>query len=145
MITFQPGDVFLTRWFDEEKNTSPGYWNHSAILNHHGNVVEAIKDKGVIKEDFDKWLSEIDNYCVVRHIDAEIAKRASITCNNYIGKPYRLLTSTFTIIGKRRMNLGLNCVAVVRLAYRDAANMDYRVSFPDDFLNREAFRKIYGD
>lgn len=144
MITFQPGDIFLTRWFDEDKNTSPGYWNHSAILNHQGDIVEALIDKGVVKANFDNWVKEVDRYCVVRHFDFEAAKRASIACNNYIGKPYRLLTSTFTIIGKRRINMGLNCVAVVRLAYKDAIR-DYKVSFPDDFLNRGDFRKIYGD
>lgn len=145
MITFKPGDIFLTRWFDEDKNSSPGYWNHAAILDEHGNIVESLMDKGVVKQDFDEWFNSLESYCVVRYFDSQVALQAAREAAKYIGKPYRLITSTFTIIGPLRTQLGLNCVALVRLCYRDAAGYDTRVSFPDNFLEREGFRKIYGN
>lgn len=142
---FKPGDVFLTRWFDEEKNSSPGYWNHAAIMDHHGYIVESLKDIGVVKQDFDKWYNSLETFMPVRFIRNESkAYVAGEMSNYYLGKPYRFITSAFRFIGPIRENIGLNCVALVRLCYRDALGYDPRYFIPDDLLKSQDFRRVNG-
>ena len=141
-MIYKSGDVLLTRYIDEKLNGFPGYWNHVAIINHSGYVVESLMKTGVIKTNINDWFSGVEHFCLIRYKDPHIAYNSGKYVNNYIGKKYRMMTSLFRIIGNRRINMGLNCVSLVRLGYRSAMNRDPGWFIPDDIFNDIFFDTI---
>lgn len=139
---FEIGDVFLTRCNDEERNTSPGYWNHAAIY-CGDTVIESLREEGVVETSFEKWVAGVDRYHGFRYTGAMDARRAAaLAAQRHVGKPYRLVSSLFNILGPNRSH-SLNCVAVVRLCYKEALGIDPRWRIPDDIASDENFDLIF--
>ena len=75
----RPGDILAARWEDEERNGTPGFWNHLAIVGTDGTcVVEAQKSAdGVVTASINDFLERYSDVGVFRFFDSETARRAS--------------------------------------------------------------------
>ena len=134
----RPGDIFLTRWADEEKNTTPGHWNHAAILMDGWQIVEAqMAPNTVLVEDFDVFWNRYAEIVVLRvnHVlGHSIGLRMASNARLIVGSPYRKIASGFNFL--RRSGRGENCVSVVRKCYRDAVGDDPGWTYPDDIAKK---------
>ena len=76
----RPGDLLAARWEDEERNGTPGFWNHLAIVGADGScVVEAQKSAdGVVTASINDFLARYSEICVVRFFNSETARRAAV-------------------------------------------------------------------
>lgn len=141
MTTLQDGDIFISRWYEEEPNTSPGYWNHCAIY-CDGKVVESLNDRGVLEWGYGDWLLKMQRVIVLRQSREDIAETAALYAPTLVGKPYRFESSIFFFMPWWRINKGLNCVSVVRLCYARAFRKDPLWRFPDDIVADERFYSV---
>ena len=133
------GDVFLTRYHDEENNGFPGYWNHAAIY-YEGFIIESLMEIGVHKIPFDEWDKGVDKYIQLRTVyDSPYADKAGKHSLTMIGLPYRMVTSVFRFLWLSRIKEGLNCVTLVRLAWKKALGKDPRWLKPDDIARDKMF------
>ena len=75
----RPGDLLAARWADEDRNGTPGFWNHLAIVGTGGAcVVEAQKSAdGVVIAPIKCFLARYSDVCAFRFFDAETARRAA--------------------------------------------------------------------
>jgi hypothetical protein len=75
----RPGDILAARWADEERNGTPGFWNHLAIVGANGDcVVEAQKSAdGIVTAPINGFLARYSEVCVVRFFDSKTARRAA--------------------------------------------------------------------
>lgn len=135
------GDILLSRYLDDSRNTTPGKWNHSAIY-HNGSVIEAIDGQGVCTTEYYIWKSGVEQFIVLRPVFPSVGKLAGNYAPSLIGNKYRLLTSVFRHIGPFRIKKGLNCVSVVRLCYKHAFKDDPKWTLPDHILGDGRFKEI---
>ena len=142
MTNIKNGDIFITRYHDEEKNGFPGYWNHACIYND-GMIIEALMEIGVHTIPFEEWVKGVDRYIQLRYKGkekkAQVAGKHALTM---IGLPYRMVTSVFVFLTPWRIKKGVNCISVVRLAYKKAFKEDPGWVKADDILEDEMFNKI---
>ncbi|MBQ2791402.1 MAG: hypothetical protein IJE97_17340 [Thermoguttaceae bacterium] len=75
----RPGDILAARWEDEERNGTPGFWNHLAIVGADGTcVVEAQKSAdGVVTASINDFLARYSEIVVFRFFDAKTARQAA--------------------------------------------------------------------
>lgn len=75
----RPGDILAARWADEERNGTPGFWNHLAIVGTDGKrVVEAQKSAdGVVTAPINRFLARYSDVDVFRFFDSETSRRAA--------------------------------------------------------------------
>lgn len=75
----RPGDLLAARWADEERNGTPGFWNHLAIVGTDGTcVVEAQKSAdGIVTAPINSFLARYSEVDVFRFFDSETARRAA--------------------------------------------------------------------
>jgi hypothetical protein len=75
----RPGDILAARWADEERNGTPGFWNHLAIVGTDGrSVVEAQKTAdGIVTATVVDFWARYSDVEVFRFFDAETARRAA--------------------------------------------------------------------
>jgi hypothetical protein len=75
----RPGDILAARWEDEERNGTPGFWNHLAIVGTEGaRVVEAQKSAdGIVTAAVEDFLARYAEVVVFRFFDAKMARRAA--------------------------------------------------------------------
>ncbi len=75
----RPGDILAARWADEERNGTPGFWNHLAIVGADAaRVVEAQKTAdGIVLAPINDFLDRYSDVAVFRFFDAETARRAA--------------------------------------------------------------------
>lgn len=141
---YQAGDIFLTRRADESENVSPGYWNHAAIYTEHGTIIESLRERGVVETNFENWLEDVDRFVTIRYngVNKDKPKMAAKFARRLLGIRYRTISSIFRVIGSRRINMGLNCVSVVRLCYRKAFRYDPGWRIPDHIYEDKNFRRI---
>lgn len=135
------GDVMLTRGYgNENNNTSPGFWNHTAIVLDSINIVHALENKGVILDTIDNLLKDV-KYCAVLRLNdgsrKQVFARKAVALE---GSPYRTIASIFNFL--RRSYRGENCVSVARKAYKQAYNDDPRWKLPDDIFEDRRFRIV---
>ena len=143
-MSYEIGDVFLTRWIDEAKNTSPGHWNHSAILSPSG-VIESLSGRGVVANNFSGWITAInkESHCLhLRCIDPVAAQGAGNFAPIMVGGKYRAASSVFRNLPLWRIRRGLNCVSVVRISYKQVLGYDPKWTTPDGILNSPIFIKV---
>ncbi|MBP3531709.1 MAG: hypothetical protein J6K25_11100 [Thermoguttaceae bacterium] len=76
----RPGDILAARWEEEERNGTPGFWNHLAIVGANGDcVVEAQKSAdGIVTAPINGFLARYSDVCVVRFFDSKTARRAAV-------------------------------------------------------------------
>ena len=82
----RPGDLLATRWGEEAKNGTPGFWNHLAIVGTDARrVVEAQKTAdGVVIASTIDFLARYSEVCVFRFFDSETARRAAQFAENRV-------------------------------------------------------------
>lgn len=168
-MAYELGDVFLTRNLLEEDNTSPGYWNHSAIYVGSNTVVEAqsdpsvipqlrtrnnapllsmptreklgvLEDGQVIASDLDEFTTRYPEILVLRLDSEYIAVKMAEEAKKLIGTRYRKIASVFKRL--RRDFRGHNCVSVVRSAYQKATGENEIWRIPDHILNSGYFTVV---
>ncbi len=132
------GTVFITRYLDESRNTSPGYWNHSAIYVDN-NIVESLRDRGVIKTSFDEWIDGVERCIILRPVYKDLSQKASQYSLKLLGIRYRFISSFFRVINPRRLQKGLNCVSVVKLSYGHALGYTPKWIVPDHIVKSDLF------
>lgn len=76
----RPGDILAARWEEEERNGTPGFWNHLAIVGANRDcVVEAQKSAdGIVTVPINGFLARYSDVCVVRFFDSKTARRAAV-------------------------------------------------------------------
>lgn len=101
------GDVLLTR--NAVFNIVPGYWNHSAIYDGNGNVIEAqVTGQNVVKKtSFTTFTNKYPEIVVYRLNAQYLVPRMVDRANQLVGQPYSLFVG----------NGGYSCVALVRFSY----------------------------
>ena len=146
----QDGDIFLTRWEDESMNNFPGYWNHAAIY-RQGQIIESLMDIGVVTTPFEEWRSKEEegfNFITLRlkpSVKINYPHAPQIAANHavkLIGGKYRMIASLFSSLPWWRIEKGLNCVAVVRIAYKKAFNKDPLWRITDNIAEDDRFIHI---
>jgi Orthopoxvirus protein of unknown function (DUF830). len=141
------GDLVLTRNDAETGNTSPGYWNHVAIVAVSEGVtyiIEAQGGHGVIAVDERKFFERYPKYRIFRYADRDAGYRAAVAAWERIGTPYLLTASIRARI--RPDGDGDNCVSLVRRAYLKATGHDFGWRQPDHLigiLRRQGFVPIH--
>ena len=146
-MNIHDGDIFLTRWEDESMNNFPGYWNHAAIY-REGNIIESLMNIGVVTTPFKEWKSKEEdgfNFITLRLKDSEKLKypNAPQIAADYavklIGGKYRMIASLFSNLPWWRIEKGLNCVAVVRIAYKEDFKKDPMWRITDNIAEDNRF------
>jgi uncharacterized protein YycO len=139
----QVGDMFLTRNFKEEDNSSPGHWNHVAMYVGGGYVVEAQeKPNAVIKVAFEDFWCRYPEILVLRYkkVTPEIQKKLASSATKYIGVPYRRIASIFVFL--RKSSRGENCTSLFRRVCRDVYGGDPKWGIPDSVLSSGLFNLV---
>ena len=137
----QNGDIFISRWYEDDPNTSPGYWNHCAIY-YNGNVIESLSDMGVVSWSYEEWLPRMQRVIQLRCFNEVAAENAASYAPTLVGKPYRFIASMFRYLPWWRIKKGLNCVAVVRVAFARAFFNDPLWRTPDDIVSDDRFYSV---
>lgn len=140
---FPDGTVLVSRNRIERENTSPGFWNHLAIISQ-GHVVEAQKGPGVIRTSFSVYLGrDYSRILVLEPQDLDAGVRAAAISESLVGLKFNILSS---FPGKDRPLLmqvrGVNCDSVIRYSERQATGLKLRtLRIPDSVLHHpEVFR-----
>ena len=135
------GTILISRNQDESQNTSPGHWNHLAIVSSETpftTIVEAQAGQGVIKTPLSVYLKRPYEpvQCLVP-CDRAAGQRAATKAESYVGLPYSKLGSILRVKA-RRLQRGekpsVNCVVPVKAAYWAEDRRARRVKIPDDVL-----------
>jgi len=139
----QVGDVFLTRNFKEDDNSSPGHWNHVAIYSGQGKVIEAqAEPEKILEAQFSEFWHRYPEILVLRYKRADKDSRKSIgsAARKYLGVKYRKVASIFRIL--RKTSRGENCTSHARKTFRDAFGKDYGWKIPDSLLEGGLFNLV---
>jgi len=136
-----PGAVLATRNTDEAQNTSPGSLNHLSLYVGNGEVIESQASVGVQKVSLADFLARpYETPLVLLPLDRDAGQRAATKAATLVGTKFRKASSLYNRFGKRRIERGLNCVALVELCYADAGKRLRRCTKPDDiFRQKEVF------
>ncbi len=128
-----PGTVLISRNNVESLNTSPGYWNHCAIYVGDDNIVQSLKDEGVILTPFNEY--RVYDCTWLSLIPIKGGQEATDKAKTLIGLPYRLVSSLF--LRDHNLKRGINCVdAAVRVPYEYALKKSLSsVHWPDHVIN----------
>ena len=62
-----PGDIILTRNFNEEDNSMPGYYNHSSVFSGNSVIESQMPPiNSVIQSDIDEFATRYGEYKILR-------------------------------------------------------------------------------
>lgn len=138
------GDVMLTRNAGgEDKNESPGFWNHAAILIDDKQLVHALSERdSVVIEPVTKLIGEVEYAVVLRLKDTKHRNMFVRKAYSIVGSSYRAVASIFRYL--RSAGKGENCVSVVRKAFRDSHGYDPGWQKPDDIFDDMRRFKMVG-
>lgn len=124
-----PGDIILTVNFKDEDNGMPGYFNHSSIFTKDGIVESQMAPiKSVIKSDLVEFGFRYKEYKVMRFKDGVYGDKIAAQVLDLVGRKYSFWSS---VLFNWRLRGRLNCVAAVRLAYKQATDIDFGWLIPD--------------
>ena len=145
--TVQAGDILLTRNFGgEEINTSPGYYNHSAIVGPLNWVIEAQQTpNSIIAVPIWNFFDRYPEILVLRNINASIAEQTAQTATLFVGRTYAKYMSVRPMFLWKYND---NCTSLIKRIYNKVTSKVYRWIIPDDFLrtpwlNRVSLKKDY--
>ena len=142
-MSYELGDLLITRNSEEVGNDSPGYYNHCGIYIGNQMVVEAQGgDIGYVREiNLNTFINNYPEIVIIRCDSEKIGNAAGIYARALVGYPYRKIASIFRNL--RRKKMGENCVSVVRKAYMNALEGDdpmWRI--PDNVMNDGMFKVV---
>lgn len=142
MLRLFPGTVLVSRNLDESLNTSPGFWNHLAIVinanvivEYQAGIVEHNQGRGVIRTSLQDYM-----YRAYHPVLALLpmnnpagfcaAKRAA----ELVGLPGRPGREYERFIGRHGVKWVRNCVSVITLAWGPNDRAMRRVLMPDGIM-----------
>lgn len=141
----EEGDIILTRnapsHKEREKNPTPGYWNHAAIVSVVENdmaVVEVQKIfPAVVAFKYQDFLARYPQAVVLRPLPKQADANAASAENKFGDlNNYRFAASIRLCIAKTDVRKD-NCVSFVRKCYHEATGHDYCWRRPDNiYYNR---------
>lgn len=147
LVEIQPGDILISRNAGgEDINTSPGWWNHTAIYIGHDRVVEAQEEQGVITSSFKEFYDRYPYVLIVRprETSKEIQGAFIKAAESLVGREYNKGASILFLF----FDFGSteNCVSTVRRAFSEAYGFDPGWRIPDGvaedwYLLREIWSK----
>jgi hypothetical protein len=112
-----PGTVLLSRNRCERENTSPGHWNHTAIVVNATEIVETQAEPvergqvGVIRTQLSDYLArDYEPIMAYQPRDLAAGQRAAMRAENLVGLPNRNASSIFRRFPAWRQEKGLSCV-----------------------------------
>jgi len=137
------GTVLFSRNADERLNSTPGYWNHTAIYVGGGWVVESQDGPGVILTPLAEYEARPyqrfqpgQNHVAAFPRNTVVGMRAAATARCYVGTPY-LRGSSLPLVPRAvpwalgRPWYGMNCITVVSASY-SSAGWPWPGRTPDD-------------
>ncbi len=128
----KPGDILLTRNAGgEAANTSPGYYNHIAIVGENNWVIESqqILD-AVIAVPIWHFFDRYPEILVLRPRDPNVAKMSAIYATKMIGRHYNKYESVRPLF---LWHSGDNCVSTVKRIY-NGIGINRRWIVPDHLM-----------
>jgi len=129
ITNLMPGDIILVRNFEVVGNDMPGFFNHATIYSEDGILEAQMKPIGqVIKSPINEFGQRYEKYTIMRY-DANEGKEIVNQANDLIGKKYSMISSLLFNI---RFRNRVNCVSMVRVAYKKATGIDFGWIIPDD-------------
>lgn len=140
------GDILLTRNMNE--NSSPGYYNHAAIISIKNWVVESqALPMGVIAVPIWSFFKRYPEILVLRCIDTNLANTTASLAVRYIGRKY---SKYMSIRPLRLWGHGDSCISLISRIYNRATGIKHKWYIPDDLLNSSflqpvALKKNYQD
>lgn len=136
------GTLLESRNRKERENTSPGYWNHTA-LKSGDHIVESQSGKGVIQTSFLEYLSrDYSRILALEPVDSKVGSKAADVSETLVGLPFREFSSLRGRDTQFSRERGMNCVSVVRYSERIASGERLRLfKIPDQgFRHSELFK-----
>jgi len=143
-MKIEAGDILLTRHADEEKNTSPGHWNHAAMYVGNNTVVEAQEGPdAVITVDWPTFYNRYAEVLILRpQFPDYVRHRMAQAAQSIVGSTYRKFASVFRFL--RATHRGENCVSVVRKAFKQGSGgYDPHWKKPDDISHDQQLATIH--
>jgi hypothetical protein len=135
------GTVLVSRNANEAENTTPGHWNHLAIVVGE-ELIESQEGKGIIRTTLAEYLSRpyAQPILALLPCDRAVGERAATKAATFVGQPYGKLGSILRGPA-RRMSRGekvaANCVVPIKAAYWQEDRRTRRVWFPDHIATRD--------
>ena len=139
---YTAGTVLVSRNADERENTSPGYWNHTAVYIGNQQIVESQAGQGVILTSVDEFLSrQYSRIIALAPRDALAGEQAAQRAQRLVGLRHAPGSSFFPFQGPLRQRMGLNCVSIVEISWQARFNIpDQAFRFRRVFLPAETVR-----
>ena len=134
-----PGDIVLTRNYGgDDSNTSPGYWNHCAVILRDDLVIQALREEdSVVVGSLNELITEVGFAVILRLKNVNQRVGLARSALKLEGASYRGIASIFNRL--RKVSRGENCVSVVRKAFINAVGKDPGWKKPDDVFNDTRF------
>jgi hypothetical protein len=144
LFNLPAGSILLSRNRDERENTSPGYWNHLAIVDTTGDVIEDQAEQGgVIRTLVVDYLSrDYGRILVYQPLDMATGERAAARAETLVGLPHRTVSSLRRRFPPRARQRGLNCVSVIEIAYGPEDRQIRRLKVPDGITR---FNRLFAE
>lgn len=124
-----PGVVLISRNLDENLNTTPGYWNHLALVASDKEIIESQVEKGVIITPFTEYQNRKYLFIAAYPIDSSIGQTAVAIAKEMVGKNYGKFSSF-----RPRLStdfIRYNCTSIVEIPYSKALKRRLRLNLPD--------------
>ena len=135
------GDILLTRNAGgEARNTSPGYYNHSAIIGPLNWVIEAQGDPGfTVCVPIWYFFERYPEILVLRHKDSYIAKKTGNDARLFVGKGYSSYMSVRPLFLWKSTD---NCVSLIKRIYNYSTGTTPNWIVPDHLKHTKWLQKI---
>jgi hypothetical protein len=135
-----PGDIVLTLNFKDEDNNMPGYWNHCSIYTGRSIIEAQMPPIGkVIESELEEFGQRYKEYAAFRY-RADRGDKIIYSAYNMIGQRYGMISS---LLFNFRIRGRLNCVALVRQAYKQGTEIDFGWAVPDHVATDDRLQKIF--
>lgn len=142
-----PGTILVSRNANEADNTSPGFWNHLAIVAGANEVIESQAGQGVIRTPLAVYMARpYRPILALKPLDCQAGQRAAARADELVGLPHRALSSLFVFNGQPRRKIGVNCVtAALEIPYAGEA-LGVRLTIkPDGVLRTPFARRLFSE
>jgi hypothetical protein len=129
------GTILVSLNVDPRENTSLGYWNHVAIMVNSVELVEAQECCGVIRTPLTTYLQRpYSRILAIEPSDRQQGITAARRAEQLVGLPFRPLSSIVRYEGPWQQSRGVNCVTVIKVAWRPVCPCVTSTHTPDGLV-----------
>ena len=116
-IAYPPGTIMVSRNSDERQNTSPGYFNHTAIVVSDTEIVESQEGQGIIRMPLAAYLArQYSRILAFKPRDTVAGLRAAKRAEQLVGRQYGNASSL--LLGRGILAQRANCItAAVEISW----------------------------